>query len=194
MLVLFVITGYRGRKLLSILTSFYSILYGILISLFSYFSIEYFAGWIFIPLLFYATSDKGFYYLIQCERIIFTAIFFSAGFWKVRAGGVLNYEQMSAILLEQHKNILVSNPEHWYSTFIYYIINNKPLSFFLYLSAAIMELFFIIGFFTKKYDRVLMWMLIVFIVLDFCVMQIFYFGWIIFATLYYYSKFKLKEI
>jgi hypothetical protein len=188
-----IVYEWKGRKMLVIAVSLFSLLYGTLISAFSYFSIEFFSAWIFIPLIFYASSQKGFYYLLHCIRIIFIISFFSAGLWKIRAGGIFNTEQMSAILMRQHKQFLITNPEHWYAQIIYFLINHKTVSFFLYILATIGELFFITGLFTQKFDKIMLWILVLFLIFNLGVMQIFYFGWLIFSGLFYYSKFKLNE-
>jgi hypothetical protein len=193
LLTIAVMYKWKLKKTLAIAASLFILIYGIYISSFSYLSIEFIMSWFFIPLVFYPNSEKGFYYVLSCLRLIFILIFFSAGLWKIRAGGIFNMEQMSAILLQQHKELLVTSPSHWYAQFIYYLIKHPAGSYFLYLGSGITELFFLAGIFTRKFDKILLLSFILFLLFDLLVMQIYYFSWLGFAGLLYFSKFKLKQ-
>jgi hypothetical protein len=181
----------RGNKFLAIATSIYTLFYAVFFTLFSYIHIDYFIACVFIPLLFFAKSDEGFYYGLHSLRTIFIIIFLSAGLWKLSRGGVFNMEEMSGILVQQHKQYLWNNPNTILSSIYYFLIENKVASYTLYLLAEIAELVFAIGLFTKKYDHQLAVIFILFLIMDLLLMQISYFNWFVFVGLFYFSKYRL---
>jgi len=87
---------------------------------------------------------------------------------------------MSAILVKQHVTNLLDQPNSWFSNFITYLITHKTLSYIIYLLATLSEFVFIVGFFTKKFDRLLIVIFITFVALDYFLMEINYFSWIAF--------------
>jgi hypothetical protein len=94
-------------------------------------SIESYTPWLLFPFLLMTTRLRDFYFVLQALRYFFLFFFLSAGVWKFVQGGIFNGEQMSAILLYQHKEYLVSSPAEWYTSFIYWLSNNATLSFTL---------------------------------------------------------------
>jgi hypothetical protein len=66
---------------------------------------------------------------------------------------------------------------------IRYLVQHPAISYAFYAAACLLELSFVIGFFTKKYDRRLMVAFFVFLVMDYLVMRIIYFEWLPFVIL-----------
>ena len=174
----------------AILNSIFNLTYALILSSVSPLSIAGFIGWILLPMLFVFTSDRGFYYAVNSMRYIFLLIFFSAGLWKIRTGGVFNTEQMSAILLKQHAAYLTQSPTDWFSRIVYYLVINYRFSYIVYVCAVIAELVFVIGFFTKKADKLLILIFLLFILFDFFLMRINYFAWIAFLGCLWFAKYK----
>ncbi len=192
--VLLVIAVYKKRfnRTLATLTVFFHLLYSLLISSMSIVSPEIFVAWMTVPVIFYARSVSGFYYLLHILRIFFLLIFFSAGIWKIRTGAVFNAEQMSGILLGQHASYLANSPGTVYGKMILYLVNHIYLSYFLYLSAVVAELSFGIGFFTKKFDKYLIIIFCLFLLFNYIMMGINYTGWLAFLGCLYFSKCKIS--
>ena len=153
-------------------------------------SIEGHVGWLLFPLLFMMRGLESFYYVFQGLRYFFLYFFVSAGFWKIYEGGLFNVGQMSNLLLYQHKEQLVSSPGHWYTDFIYWLVRNPVISYILFLLSTLMELGFLAGFFTKKFDRWLIRFFLLFIVADLLVMKINYFEVLPFLLILYYSRYE----
>jgi hypothetical protein len=141
-------------------------------------SIEAHTAWLLFPIAFLAGNPKTFRLLLDGLRYFFLFCFVSAGLWKVFNSGLFNTEQMSGILLYQHAELLSNSPGYWQSQFIQWLIEHKGVGYALYLVATILELAFIVGFFTKRYDRWLMAGFIAFLVFDLLVMRIPYFEWL----------------
>lgn len=189
LLLLFTVNR-KKQVYLAIINSIFNLMYALILSSVSPLSIAGFVGWILLPLLFVFTSDRGFYYALNSMRYIFLLIFFSAGFWKIRAGGVFNAEQMSAILLKQHAAYLTQSPTDWFSSIVNYLVINYRFSYFIYLCSGIAELVFVVGFFTKKADKLLILIFLLFILFDFFLMRINYFAWVAFLGCLWFAKYK----
>jgi hypothetical protein len=138
-------------------------------------SIEAHVAWLLFPVAFIAQKEKTFELLFGGLRYFFLFFFASAGIWKLALGGIFNTHQMSNILLYQHKELLLTTPQHWYAEVIGWLINHHLISYMLYLAATAIEIVFILGFFTKRFDTWLILAFIAFLFFDHFVMRIPYY-------------------
>lgn len=137
-------------------------------------SIQGFIGWLLFPILLLSTGEETFAFLWKGLRYFFLFFFASAGIWKFVQGGIFNGMQMSAILAAQHVDLLASSPESLQAHVFTWLINHPAVSYGLYAGAAALELSFITGFFTRRYDRVLAGVFVVFLLADYLLMHIDY--------------------
>ncbi len=135
-------------------------------------SIEAHIPWLLFPILFCSASLKSFYFVMQGLRYFFLYFFLSAGIWKLVNGGAFQPAQMSAILMDQHKDFLITSPDYWQSKLIYLLISMPVTAFILYWIGIIIELTYVIGFFSRRYDRLLVILFILFLVFDHLLMRI----------------------
>ncbi len=156
-------------------------------------SIEGHLAWLLMPLLFATANTKQFYFVMHGLRYFFLFFFASAGIWKLRQSGVFYPQQLSGVLLTQHAAHLVSSPNHWQTRFIYFLIAHEKLGWALYISATIVELAFIVGFFTRRYDKLLIAGFMAFLILDLLVMRIPYFEVLPLVLPLVFSKYKEPE-
>lgn len=138
-------------------------------------SIEGYLVSLLFPFLLMSVRLKTFYFLMHGLRYLFLFFFASAALWKFYQGGIFNTQQMSGILLMQHKEFLVSFPDSWYSGMIYWIVRHPLVGYSLYQAATVLEFSFMVGFFTKKYDRLLVLLFALFLITDYFFMRIPYF-------------------
>ena len=174
---------------IAVVNAIFNFVYAMQITSMSTLSIEGYISWILVPLIFATTSERAFYYMLHLIRYFFILIFVSAALWKFRAGGIFNTEQMAGILLKQHTSYLWSNPNDWFSRCIRFFAAHPVLSWFIYLAATLTELFFIVGFFTKKYDRLLIVLFIIFLLTNFFMMRINYIFWFIFTGCLWFARY-----
>lgn len=158
----------------------FNLCYALLASSYTLFSIQGWIGWFFIPLLFTAKDEKSTALFIEGLRYAFLLIFLSAGLWKIRAGGIFDTQVMSGILILQHATELAFFPGNTHTRIIVWLIQHPWISYSLYFIGTMTELSFIIGLFTKKWDKLLIWGLILFIILDTLLMRINYAAWLAF--------------
>jgi hypothetical protein len=154
-------------------------------------SIEGFIAWLLFPFLLMTSNLTSFYFVLQALRYFLLFFFTSAGIWKFVQGGILNVDQMSGILLYQHKEYLTSSPDFWYTTFTYWLIGHPHISYLLYAAATLLELSFITGFFTIKYDRFFAFAFILFLLTDMFFMRIPYWDVTPFLITLVFSKYAL---
>lgn len=138
-------------------------------------SIEAHIAWLLFPVLFITKKEKTFTLLFEGLRYFLLFFFVSTAVWKFVQGGIFNSNEMSGVLLLQHNQLLTNSPGYWQTNMLYYLIQHPSLSYLLYLSATLLEAIFIIGFFTKKHDRILALLCITFLMADLLVMRIAYF-------------------
>ncbi len=181
------------HKPIAIATAFFSFLYCLMFSTLSVVSIEVYVAWMLVPLLFYTTTTKGFYFLMHSLRIVFIIIFFSASLWKLFTAAVFNETQMSAVLLVQHTNYLASANNDFFGNIILYLIKHTGFAYTLYLGAFCIEFIFAIGFFTKKFDRYLILLFCLFLTFDYLIMGINYFLWLPFVGCLYFSTYEIEN-
>ncbi len=141
------------------------------------------------PAIFLAKDSRLFHLLFGGLRYFFLYFFFSAGIWKIVNGGVFNPLQLSAILLDQHKEMLTNSPGWWMSKLIGWLIAHPMPAYILYLLVTIMELLFGTGFFTARFDKQLAFIYIFFLLADHLVMRIPYY-----ETLPFLLTFYLKPV
>lgn len=157
-------------------------------------SIEGFIPWLLFPFLLMAVNLRSFYFILHALRYFFLFFFVSAAIWKFVQGGVFNINQMSGVLLFQHKEYLASSPNFWYTYFIYWLVSHRYMGYTLYVAATFLELFFITGFFTKRFDRLLIFACIIFLLTDLFFMRIPYWEITPFLITLLFSKYTLPPV
>jgi hypothetical protein len=94
----------------------------------------------------------------------------SAFFWKLSRGALWHEGQMTNILKIQQSAILTETDSDIYSSWIAYLVDHPMFANYLWFGAAAIELSFIIGFFSKRFDSLLFMLFWLFIFADFFVM------------------------
>lgn len=156
-------------------------------------SIEGHVAWLLFPIIFIPNNPKTFTLLFDALRYFFLFFFASAGLWKFYRGGIFNVSQMSGILLYQHKEMLINSPDFWQTKMILWLIAHQALSYLLYALLTLIELVFIIGFFTKRFDKFLIALFILFLIADYFIMRIAYFEVTPLLLTLYFSSSKNKQ-
>lgn len=189
LLVIAYLKNSKYLKIVCITAIVVNVAFALLISITEIYTIERLIPNFIVPLILYKKDIKWFYFSLHTIRIIFIIIFFSAALWKLRTGVVFNLEQMSAILIHQHTPYFTVNSGNVYAKIILFFIEHKILSYSVFLLGFLAELLFIVGFFTKKYDKQLMILFVGFLVFNLFFMRIDYLNWFVFVgTLFLSNK------
>ena len=121
---------------------------------------------------FWFGPGRRFTFLWEAGRYYFFFIFSSAALWKLSRGAIWDSGQMSSILMAQHAQTIYEYPSSMLTHFHSYLIAHPVLARLFLISAFIMQLSFLGGFFTKKYDKIYILLFIAFFVVNYPLMQI----------------------
>ena len=92
------------------------------------------------------------FYLI---RFYVVFIYVSAGLYKLFRGSMFYKDQMIAIIEQTQLDFLLNEPGHWHAHLFSWVLEHPNVGVFLFASATVLELLFIVGFFTFKWDKFL---------------------------------------
>lgn len=123
-------------------------------------------------LVFMTNTQRSFYSIIALCRYFFLYTMFSAAVWKILRGTIFNYHEMSNILLLQHANVLSTNCQDIACRLYFYLIDHPAVSYLLFLTTVLLESFFIVGFFTRKYNGLLFVLTVLFFTGNILIMRI----------------------
>ncbi len=130
------------------------------------------AGAILITIPFWTKNQTRFELLWQACRYYLLYIFSSAALWKILRGSVFYKEQMSNILKAQQLDLLLQQPDSLRAQVAQYLIANPDISHVVLVVNVVVQLIFLIGFFTRRADSFLFVLLIVFCAANYFVMNI----------------------
>ncbi len=182
------VTIRKGRYITALGGAFvcFLALYFLLADIFWQVHHEPFILYLLLAFAFVTNREDRFYKLLEGCRYYFLYIFVSAAIWKIARGAVFNGQEMSRILLLHHTDLLTSHsdlltshsdpltsPCTLFSCRVYtWLINHPYCSYWLYLGGALLEASFVIGFFTRRWDRLLIILVLVFVIADLLLMRI----------------------
>jgi hypothetical protein len=125
-----------------------------------------------LALVFTTNCPDRFYLLLTGCRYYFLYIFVSAALWKMARGAAFNGEEMSRILLLHHIDLLTGTCTSLSCRFYSWLIAHPPFAQALYLASMLLEVSFVLGFFTRRRDRLLIALAVLFVIADLLVMRI----------------------
>lgn len=142
-------------------------------------------GLLMLSTLLLVKSVKNFVLLFVGLRYYVLFAFASAGLWKVFRGSLFIPNQMSEILKRQHLDYLIHYPQSTFSNFITFLIEQPSIANLFWYSGWIVELLFLVGFFTRRFDKPLGILFLAFFVLDYLLMNLCFIEFCIFVLVFY---------
>lgn len=103
-----------------------------------------------VPFTFRSLPRSGYFVLGLRYYVLF--LYTSAGLYKVLRGSFLNMDQMTTIIQKTQLDLLLAHPENWHAQFYTWLLHHGTVSWLLFVLATVLELAFLIGFFTRKWD------------------------------------------
>jgi hypothetical protein len=131
-----------------------------------------FVGVLVISIPFWFKSEQRFNFSWEAVRYYLLYIFSSAALWKILRGSAFYHDQLSNILKAQQIDLLLQNPDSFKAHIAQYLIANSGVSHLLLIVNIILQLIFILGFFTKKFDMLLFALSVIFVIANYYVMGI----------------------
>ena len=158
-------------------------------------------GILLITFAFWCTKENDFLLFWQAMRYFTLAMLVAAFVWKVFiTGSFFNGDQAEAIVKNNLALYLFQNPTNWFSNIAYFILEHKIILKIGYAIAVCMQGAMAIGFFTKKYDKYLFWLPIIFHITTYFFVDVCFFElWVLNFTLVSETKIntfatKIKSI
>ncbi len=128
--------------------------------------------YVLLAFAFVTNREDRFYFILRGCRYYFLYIFVSAAIWKTVRGAVFDGQEMSHILLNQHIDLLSGDCQTTICRCYAWLIGHPAVAQPLYIGAVLMESVFVVGFFTRRFDRLLLALAILFVAADLLVMRI----------------------
>lgn len=91
-------------------------------------------------------------WLVDALRYYVLFVYASAGLYKVFRGSVFNADQMTGIIEGTQLDLLLADPGGLHATLFTWLLQHAWASWALFTLATLLELVFLIGFFTRRYD------------------------------------------
>lgn len=167
--VLFLFTK---RNVFAVLFTAVALIYFLLFNMVTAHFYHGFFAVIIISVPFWSKNEIRFNLLWEGARYYLLYVFASAALWKVFRGSVFYREQLSNILKHQQLDMLLQQPQSYQAHGVQYLIVHLETSHVVLIANVLVQLCFVIGFFTKKFDSLLFVLAIVFCVANYFVMGI----------------------
>ncbi|MFN8287842.1 MAG: hypothetical protein U0V74_13885 [Chitinophagales bacterium] len=161
-----------GNRITVILSTLLLTVYMLVFNMAAYHAYHGLVGAIAITIPFWSQKEERFNFLWHAARYYWLYVFASAGLWKIlRASAFLN-DQMSNILMQQQLDYLLQHPHSFKAGIIQYLISHPAVSHMVLLVNVGLQLSFLVGFFTRRFDTMLLVLSIVFCIANYFVMSI----------------------
>jgi hypothetical protein len=105
-------------------------------------------------------------------RYYFLFSFSSAGIWKLFREAIFSETHFAQIIKNQHAEEIIYNSDSFHASLSNFILKFPEIGHFIFIVATIIELLFLIGFFTKKMDHYLLLLFLIFCILNYFIMGI----------------------
>lgn len=110
-------------------------------------------GLVFAGIPFVFRDPQRFSFAFRGLRYYTLFIYTSAGLYKVFRGSWLNTDQMTAIIEATQLDLFLEAPDSLHAQFFTWLLQHGTLSWLLFVLATLLETVFIVGFFTRRYDK-----------------------------------------
>lgn len=161
-----------GRRMFVVGTTIGLLLYQFIFNWVTYHNYHGLVGALVLTIPFWSKREERFELLWQGARYYWLYVFASAGLWKVLRGSAFHDGQLSAILMEQQLDLLLQHPTGWKAQIVEYLISHKSVANVVLLVNVTLQLSFLAGFFTRRFDRVLIALSFIFCMANYFVMHI----------------------
>lgn len=135
-----------------------------------------------LPLLFLYNHKRSTLFL-ELLRIYLVYIFVSAAVWKILRGSAFDQQHMQHVLIDQHSPYFESYSSAVQS-YISFFVTQPIISFLLWITVIIGQLSCFIMLFTKRFDRYYCIGFVLYFILDYFIMNINFFPFIIFGIVF----------
>lgn len=159
------------KRWLTIVAGFLLLIYQVVFNMKIGYHTHHLFGFQFALLPFYFGS-KLFPHALGLARILTCLAYFFAGFFKLYQKAWLVPDSFSHILENQHAAYFYFNPNNLRSSVCKIIIEHPGLGYAFFVSAMLLQLSFVVGLFTNKFNRLLALFILMFHLMDWFLMNL----------------------
>lgn len=141
-----------GPLLFFVVYSFYFVLYNSV----SGHHYVYMLGVLFTNFAFVFAKPERFGATLLFCRFIFLFVFGSAGLWKLFRGNLTHPPQMRHTLVEMNITALTSGEDSFRLEVVQWLLAHQGWAHFIWIVMIVLELFFLLGYFSLKWDRLIL--------------------------------------
>lgn len=105
---------------------------------------------------FWFKSDKSFELAWAAVRFYACFIFASAALWKIWRGSVFHHGHFANLIKAEHTSYLIQEPDTFIARIMYFIIAHPWVGDVLFALVTIIQLSYLTGFFTRRFDGLLL--------------------------------------
>jgi hypothetical protein len=116
--------------------------------------------------------NKKFALLFACSRYYFLFILTSAALWKLWRGSLFHSEQLLSILKEKNLMAIINKDTSLTAKISFFIGTREGLVLPIWIFMGVLEISFVIGFFSYRYDKLLLLNYILFAIGGFLIVDI----------------------
>jgi hypothetical protein len=147
--------------------------------------------WVLFPLMFKSEKNKMFAF----EALRYWILFYytSSAIFKFFGDGVFNTNHLGNILTQQFLPYFIEHNLGVRTLINSYLVNYKNMAQLLFFGAIILEMSTFIGFFTKKYDKLIGFFLFAFHLFNWLLMDISPFGQLSILSIFFLIPFNAKK-
>lgn len=151
---------------------------------------------VFIALLpFCMKKERDFDLVMEFARYFLVFVMVSSAYHKFSNGLLFSPQNFVNVLISQHSDLATLNPQHICYRMASHLITHPKLAALSYLMLFFSQAIFIIGFFTRRIDKILFLVLVIFAIMTYFIMRIYNLDITILGlTLIYFSNYKKTEI
>lgn len=143
----------------------------------------------FLPFCF--KDEEKFDLMVEFGRYLLIYVLVSASYHKFTNGGLFSDGNFVRQLVNQHADLATLNPTHISYRIALYLIAHPIVASVLYKLLFFSQVIFVVGIFTKKYDRILFVFLFAFAVNTYLLMRIYNYDIVLLGLCLFYFKKKI---
>ena len=148
-----------------------------------------------MSIVFWSKREERFSFLFRSLRYYVLFVFVSAACWKIFRGSAFHPDQLSEILKQQHLYFFSKNTDGFRYDALLYLVNHRAVGMLVHSAAVILQLSFIVGFFTRKFDTALLCLFFVFFLGNWFLMGLsFYQMWIACVVFFPLISLRVSEV
>ena len=160
------------RRVIAFLFTSLVVVYQITYSTYAIHHYHSLLGVFFLSIPFWFGPGQRFTLVWEAARYYFFFIFASAALWKLSTGSLWNSGHMSSILMAQHVQTIYEYPTSVFAYLHSYLIVHTGLARLCFIAGFVIQLSFLGGFFTKKFDRIYLILFFLFFAMNYLLMDI----------------------